>query len=180
MKFLRFSSFTVFWQGHVRVAGLKQRDGAGVIVRLPVKLVPPGSAPPPESAQELKDASLLDRLSSTRVTTLFSDGAPAWPNAARGLEGKVKCVAVSHKRWEFTRKLPLKKKPSSMSSVAGTQCVDRWWQSLDRFIPSQLHKKLGKGKGLNENLFSYVFAFVWRDQLPRDVDMRAALGALCS
>ena len=99
---------------------------------------------------------------------------------ARGLQGKVKCVAVSHKRWEFTRNLPVKKKPSSMSSVAGTQCVDRWWQALDRFIPSQLHKKLGKGKGLNENLFSYVFAFVWRDQLPRDVDMRAALGALCS
>ena len=79
--------------------GANVSDGAGVIVRLPVKLVPPGSAPPPESAQELKDASLLDRLSSTRVTTLFSDGAPAWPNAARGLEGKVKCVAVSHKRW---------------------------------------------------------------------------------
>ena len=85
-----------YWQGHVRVAGLKQRDGPGVIVSLPIKLVPPGSAPPPEAAQELMDSSLLRRLSATRVTTLFSDGAPAWPKAVKAVPGNIKAVAVSH------------------------------------------------------------------------------------
>ena len=163
-----------------RVAGLKQRDGPGVIVSLPIKLVPPGSAPPPEAAQELMDSSLLRRLSATRVTTLFSDGAPAWPKAVKAVPGNIKAVAVSHKNVQFTRKWCLKNKPSKISSVAGTQCVDRWWNGLDRFTPSQLHGKQGKGGAINENLYNYVFAFVWRDQLPHDADMRAEIGALCA
>ena len=74
----------------------------------------------------------------------------------------------------------MKKKPSKISNVAGTQCVDRWWNGLDRFTPSQLHGKQGKGGAINENLYNYVFAFVWRDQLPHDADMRAEIGALCA
>ena len=93
-----------YWQGHVRVAGLKQRDGPGVIVSLPIKLVPPGSAPPPEAAQELMDSSLLRRLNATRVTTLFSDGAPAWPKAVKAVPGNIKVVAVSHNNFQRTRK----------------------------------------------------------------------------
>eukprot|EP00972_Heterocapsa_arctica_P109705 16152727-Heterocapsa_arctica.AAC.1 len=50
--------------------------------------------------------------------------------------------------------MALKKKLTSGSNSAGTQCIDRWWQqSLNKFIPSQLHRKLGKGTGLNENVF---------------------------
>ena len=48
-----------------------------------------------------------------------------------------------------------------MSSVAGTQCVDRWWQSLDRFIPSQLHKKLGKGTPFSHARVSNEVASQW-------------------
>ena len=92
------------------------------IVSLPIKLVPPGSAPPPEAAQELMDSSLLRRLSATRVTTLFSDGVPAWPKAVKAVPGNIKAVAVSHKNFQFTRKWCLKRKPSKISNVAGTVC----------------------------------------------------------
>ena len=74
----------------------------------------------------------------------------------------------------------VKKKPSKISATADTQCVDRWRGALDRFIPAQLHRKLGKGGAINEHLFTYVFAFVWRDQVPHDAGIRAEIGALCA
>ena len=126
------------------------------------------------------DSSLLRRLSATTVTTLFSDGAPAWPKAVKAVPGNIKAVAVTRTKIQFTGKWCLKKRPSKISNVAGTQCVDRWWNGLDRFIPSQLHRKQGKGGAINENLYNFVFAVVWRDHLPHDANMRAEIEALCA
>jgi L-rhamnose mutarotase len=172
--------FPKYWQGHVRVAGLKQRDGHGVVVRLPLKLVPPMSSPPPEGKSELVNSKLLRRLDKKKVVRLFADGAHAWPAAvkAEGL-ANVRNFAVSHRGLQFTKKLKLKKK-AKYSNTAGTQVVDRWWESLDEYIPKQLHSKTGKGGTINEALFDYVFSFVWRCSLSDNADFKAEVGKVCA
>ena len=69
-----------YWLGHVRVAGLKQRDGLAVVVVLPTRLVPPKSSPP-EGRQELKSSGLMNHVDTAhgKKTLLHSDGAQAWP-----------------------------------------------------------------------------------------------------
>ena len=53
----------------------------------------------------------------------------------------------------------------------------RWWQSLDRFIPSALNNK-DWSKGLNQKLIVYMHAFVWRYHLPVTADLKSHLGKL--
>ena len=50
--------------------------------------------------------------------------------------------------------------------VAGTQCIDRFWQTLEEFVPHALHSKNGPGNGVKETLLVYVHAFLWRVNLP--------------
>jgi len=38
--------------------------------------------------------------------------------------------------------------------VAGTQSVDRWWQSLEKALPQSLHVKDILGDGIAEKLMS--------------------------
>ena len=101
------------------MGGLKQRDGAGVLQLFPVKLAPPGSAPPPESEKEILGSSLLHRVDAKKPSVIFSDGAAAWPKATKKVHGKkVKHAAVSHKNSQFTARL--RKKPVGGSRTAGT------------------------------------------------------------
>ena len=163
-----------YWQGYLRVAGVKQRDGAGVIATLPMKLTPPGTAPPPESTEEVEDSGLLRRINSKKHSMLHSDGAKSWPKANKKVHGnKVKHAAVNHTKFQFVKKL--RKKPVGGSRSAGTQCIDRWWESLDAYVPKQLRSKTTQGGDINAALFDYVFSFVWRSQLPTNTDMRAAI-----
>lgn len=166
-----------YWQGSLRLCGIKQRDGAVVIAVLPIKLTPPGAAPPPESTDEILESKLLTRVDDKGFAILFSDGAKGWPKAIKQSGRRnIKNYAVSHKKFQFTAKL--RKKPIGGSRTAGTQCIDRWWESLDSFIPSQLHAKR-KGGGINEAITDYCFAFAWRSHLRADADMRASLGKIC-
>lgn len=179
-KASRTKPFPKYWQGHLRVAALKQRDGHGVLVTLPLKLVPPAAAPPPESKDEIVSSKLLKRLDSKSETRLFSDGAHAWQAATKAQKlSKVKNLSVSHKNNQFVKKFDLKKK-AKYSNVAGTQAVDRWWEGLDNFIPPQLHNKTGKGGKINAALFDYVFSFVWRSSLPAKIDLKKEIGKICA
>ena len=47
-------------------------------------------------------------------------------------------------------------------------------------MPKTLNSKLKKGGPINPKLFDYVFSGVWRYQLPDSVDMKAAIGKVCS
>jgi len=179
-KSTRNKPFPKYWQGHVRIAGLKQRDGHGVVVALPIRLVPPLASPPPEGKQEIIDSKILKRLDHKKDTRLFADGAQGWPAAikSQGLRN-VRHVAVSHKKLQFTKKLKLKKK-GRFSNTGGTQAVDRWWELLENFMPTQLHCKTKKGGPINPELFRYIFAFAWRCSVPANADMRAEIGKICS
>ena len=89
---------------------------------------------------------------------------------------KIKNFPVVHGKQQFTRKLKVLKK--SAATLAGTQVVDGWWQSLDRFIPSNLNNKDWNSGGLNDKLMRYMSAFVWSYDLPVDVDLKKALGKI--
>ena len=81
-----------------------------------------------------------------------------------------------HGKQQFTRKLKVLKKPAA--TLAGTQVVDRWWQSLDRFIPSSLNNKDWNSGALNDKLIRYMHGFAWRYHLRVDVDLKQELGKL--
>eukprot|EP00435_Cladocopium_sp_Y103_P024446 s2368_g6.t1 len=66
----------------------------------------------------------------------------------------------------------------SGATIAGTQAVDRWWQSLDRYIPPSLKNKDWCKGGLNQKLILYMHASVWRYHLPVDTDLKSELGKL--
>ena len=63
--------------------------------------------------------------------------------------------------------------------VAGTQCIDRMWASLDKFIPPELSNKSGKGGTVNEKIFTYLYAWVWRYHLPTKANFKVELAKIC-
>ena len=175
-----------YWVGFVRLAGIKQRDGNGVVSTLPMKLVPPQSAPPPESKQDIKSSGLLKHISlrtKKAPTLLHTDGNMNWQREleAAGIPtARVINLNVSHRKKQLLKKQVVKlgKQKKKEVSVA-TQIIDRWWQSFDDFIPPQVKNKEGKGKGVNPKLIDYVYGYVWRAQLPVDADFRLELGKIC-
>lgn len=172
-----------YWQAHFRVLGLKartyrghvaKRGGRIVLKTLPFKLVPPGASPPVESKSEIVNSKIMNFLGDSKQIRLYSDGAKAWESLCQ--QKKIKNFPVTHGKQQFTRKLKVMKKPGA--TLAGTQVVDRWWQSLDRYIPSSLNNKDWSKGGLNQKLILYMHAFVWRYHLPVDTDLKFKLGKL--
>ena len=96
------------------------RNGRFLVAELPHKLVAPSGSPPPESKSDVVGTALMKRAHGS--ATLFAGGAKAWKTLAHGK--KMKFAEVSHKRMQFCKKRGPRKK------TAGTQCIDRKWQSL--------------------------------------------------
>ena len=160
-----------YWQAHLWVVGVKMRaasetlrSGKAVLKVLPFKLVPPGASPPQESSVEVNNSGIMNQIRTSRNVRLYSDGARCWPAMckARGIRN----FHVKHNKFEFAKKLPDVKRPKR-GVVAGTQCIDRMWASLDKFIPPELSNKSGKGGTVNEKIFTYLYAWVWRYHLPK-------------
>ena len=86
---------------------------------------------------------------------------------------------MNHSKHEFARRVSQmrggRKRPACF--IVGTQCIDRWLQSLQDYVPSQLHSK--KEKEANPDLFRYMHSFVWRYQLPIENDFCSALARVC-
>ena len=89
-----------YWLGHVRIAALKKRNVPVVVAPLPMKLVPPGSAPGVESSKAGSSWQLfmsvatntnLPRKSSpgntqgslSQAHNVSTDGGKAWGNRCR-------------------------------------------------------------------------------------------------
>ena len=51
------------------------------------------------------------------------------------------------------------------SKIAGTQCVDRLWQSLKRFLPPKLAAKDPKTKTISTAFGHMIYSFAWRKSL---------------
>ena len=79
---------------------------------------------------------------------------------------------VKHNKFEFAKKLPDVKRPNSFR-------IDRMWASLDKFIPPELSNKSGKGGTVNEKIFTYLYAWVWRYHLPKKTNFKVELAKIC-
>ena len=171
-----------YWLGHVRIVGIKARAAATVVVVLPTRLVPPGPSPPVESFVELKNSGLAGHINTDRgrQSLLHSDGAQAWPCLVSAL-GKPSVTSdhVSHSKHEFARTVAVKRRANKRPAayITGTQSIDRYWQTAQDFIPATLHAK--HAKEVNPDLYRYLFAFVWRYQLPLAQDFIQALADMC-
>ena len=165
-----------YWLGYIRLAALKQRNGPVVVAPLPLVLHPPGSAPVTESLKDLEATSLHQNLPNSSHTQLHSDGARSWPTWCSQKKPKVQKFHVKHNKHEFAKKVKSRKKPGFV--VAGTQCIDRWWQSLENAFPNSLHVKNKGHGGICAKLMLYVWGFVWRSNLPNRCNLTKELGQI--
>ena len=108
---------------------------------------------------------LLSILVGRKGVTVFADGNLAWAHGCRkrGLE----CEQVTHQVKQFTP--PVMRKPSSsvVSSVAGTQSIDRAWRTLKEWLPQKLktYEKINGHHKMSQGLHSMIQQFMWRQTI---------------
>ena len=168
---------------HVRYVGICERDnGYFLIAPLAHNLVPPNSAPPPESAKEILQSGILSCVPDEpaeepkdlkrkapkrevkkglkpkkKKETFFTDGAGGWTKALKTLTYKLEHLRVSHKMHQFAKELG---KNLSGVKTAGTMAIDRKWLGLKAFIPNTLVTK--EKHNVSPKLAEYVYQYVWR------------------
>lgn len=153
----------LFW----RFAGALERGQHGkfLISELPYVMTSPCGRPPAESMNDVKSSRLLER--TVPKAKIFADGNKAWKSHAESM--KRRCFQVRHVKMEFTRK-------ARGHKTHGTQCIDRKWSALKRYIPKELSTKTKDG-ALNPQLNEYIYSYVWRCNTPQGQQLKE-LGAL--
>ena len=88
---------------------------------------------------------------------------------ATQLVGQSECRAlglqhrhVVHQLKQFTGEVETAR---GASKITGTQCVDRLWQSLKRFLPPKLAAKDPKTKTISRAFGHMIYSFAWRKSL---------------
>ena len=119
-----------------------------------------GTRPPTEPLAEVRASGLLQKVDREN-STIFADGNTAWRSEANRLP--LRHVSVNHQKKEFVRK-DRKKKGQKGSTMAGTQMLDRCWQSLKKFVGPHWPRKIGKGSSskVHPDLSLLVSQFQWR------------------
>ena len=87
-------------------------------------------------------------------STLFADGARSWRAHAR--DKHLEFSEVKHSKMQFTRTRGPRRK------AAGTQVLDRQWQSLKQYVPKEVANKNALDRSVNDSLRAYVYSWVWR------------------
>ena len=118
----------------------------------------PGSRPPTESKEQIRQSNLLDRVKISK-SILYSDGNAAWKALAGEMQLQHK--AIPHQLKVFTAPNDVAKNSSILSNVSGTQVLDRTWKSLKDWLP-KLVPKLPKQSMLNESIELMVYQWCWR------------------
>ena len=170
----RPSSYTV----HVMCLGAQPR-GCPALVYVPRPVVcMPGSRPITETRAQIEASKLLDKVDKRKNRTIiFADGNKSWKFACadRGLRHE----AVTHQTKTFVK--PVKKASNkALSTLAGTQSLDRSWLSLKTWLGTS-----PKAKGRIENhtclrpeLTQQVSQWAWRKSLPRPLTASVLQAAL--
>ena len=154
------------------------------MVLLPIVLQPPGCAPKPEAYDEVHESQLFKHVGPGRGlrTQVHSDGAPCWPKIVEGMKKNSVCsFHVKHNKMEFVKEV----KKGAGHILTGTQCIDRFWQSVDSYIPSSVQSKREMTVNprllmyLNPRLLMYLYSYIWRSQLPKKANFAKHLGKIC-
>ena len=88
----------------------------------------------------------------------------AWKKAAE--DAALPYASVNHSLLEFSRQVHgLNQKPVT----AGTQTLDRAWQDLKKYVPSEITAKDPKTKKVNPALWDWIYSWMWRRNCKGDV-----------
>ena len=121
-----------------------------------------GERPATESLKQIRESKILNFVSAnaTTKTVVFADGNRGWQSecGALGLQHR----HVVHQLKQFTGEVETAR---GASKIAGTQCVDRLWQSLKRFLPPKLAAKDPKTKTISRAFGHMIYSFAWRKSL---------------
>ena len=94
---------------------------------------------------------------------VFADGNVSW--AAACAQKGIRCEQVTHQQKQFTKPVTNVKRPASnLSTIAGTQSLDRAWQELKNWLPPKLvafSKKNGHTL-MCDRVEELLFQWVWR------------------
>ncbi len=168
-----------YWRVWARVLGACGRDGLMVLKELPPKATTLGAKPPPESGDEIQGCDILRHVQ--QPVCVFTDGALAWPPQIKAKNRPHR--SVTHQHFEFTKEV--KKAGRGLSSVAGTQSIDRRWEGLDVFIPNSINARArvdGRASDsfTNPILMEYAYQWSWRHNMgeERRLDMKKELATL--
>ena len=88
-------------------------------------------------------------------------------------KNSVRSFHVKHTKMEFVKKV----KKGAGHILTGTQCIDRFWQSVDSYIPSSVQSK--RDMTVNPRLLMYLYSYIWRSQLPKKANFAKHLGKIC-
>ena len=131
------------------------RDGKVLLTPLPVILLAPGARPPTESNLDVSEFDLVNSIVN-RNSMLFG-GARAWRKAAQ--DAGLPYASVNHSLLEFSRQVH---GLNQMPVTAGTQTLDRAWQDLKKYVPSEITAKDKKTKKINPALWDWIYSWMWR------------------
>ena len=125
------------------------------------EVTPVGQRPVTESRAQVEASGFLDRVKGHSV--ICPDGNHAWQHAAR--DRGLAVQSVVHQVKNFTSVC----QPvfGDVPNVAGTQMLDRSWQSLESFLPQHMQMKC-KEKGhskMHGNVPQYIYMWAWRQSL---------------
>ena len=111
-------------------------------------------------------------------TACYADGCKAWKGDSEQQvpEKRLKWQNVAHNRNEFVKHLG-RKPTKKISSLAGTQTLDRHWGWLKKPIPRQLHTHKDCRQDFQKH-WKYLYAAVWRKSVKGNVLNN--LGQLCA
>ena len=102
----------------------------------------PGARPPTESNSQIQASGLLRKIRK-KGSVIFADGNRAWAGCCKDLA--LKHDSVSHQLKVFTKLFDVPNS-SLISTLSGTQIIDRSWLSLKSWLP----KLVAKIKNANE------------------------------
>ena len=168
------SSYTV----HVMCLGAQPR-GCPPIVYVPWPVVClPGSRPITETRAQIEASGLLDKIDRRKNRSIvFADGNKSWKYACA--HRSIRHEAVTHQTKTFVK--PVKKsKNKALSTLAGTQTLDRTWLSLKIWL-GKSPKAKGKMDGhscLRPELKEQVSQWAWRKTLPKPLTAQVLQSAL--
>ncbi|CAL1167514.1 unnamed protein product [Cladocopium goreaui] len=148
--------------GHIMVLGAQVRGNSSAAIYVPRPHVTAvEQRPVTETLAQVEASGFLDRI--TRRSVVNADGNKAWKSAAasRGLPFQ----NVIHQVKNFTSDCP--KVWPEVSTVAGTQTLDRSWRSLKTFLPkgTTVKQKIQGHSCMHPSVPQYMYMWAWRQSL---------------
>ncbi|CAE7249348.1 unnamed protein product [Symbiodinium sp. CCMP2592] len=151
---------------HYQVLGIMRRGGPPILAIPDLPVTVPGSRPPTESFEGIRQTGLLHKVPLARrpFTTIFSDGNRAWQTLAQQL--RMTSHAVCHQSKEWTRTVQ-NKHWRARHLLCGTQTLDRAWQSLKDFVGPKVSRKTGHGQHAHESFLvrDLISQFMYRQSM---------------